>query len=261
AVLAAAAEEAYHRGDYARSERLGRAGLERADDDTGRWTCRMVLSVTALARGAYADVVEHSLAAAPLVPSRENLGIAALATAYAGDLDRARALNDEGLAAAVSPSMLSWGTYVAGEIENLAGAGELAEKHYLRAIDLARTAGATFLVGVATVGLLSARADAGHVHDALRGYREVIDYFDRTGDWTHQWTTLRNLADLLRRLGDPEPAALLDAAADNAPDAPAVDRPPAAAPPPSLAPDTPVPGRADVLEVARRAVARNLGRS
>ena len=67
------------------------------------------------------------------------------------------------------------------------------------------------------------RADAGRIHDALRGYREVIDYFARTGNWTHQWTTLRNLADLLRRLGDDEPAALLDAAADQAPDAPAVD--------------------------------------
>ncbi len=76
------------------------------------------------------------------------------------------------------------------------------------------------------------RAAAGRVHDALRGYREVIDYFARTGNWTHLWATLRNLADLLRRLGDDEPAALLDAAADQAPDAPAVDRSPARRPAP-----------------------------
>ena len=68
------------------------------------------------------------------------------------------------------------------------------------------------------------RGRAGRVADALRGYRDVIDYFARTGNWTHLWTALRNLADLLRRLGDPEPAAVLDAAADAAPDAPAVDR-------------------------------------
>ena len=121
--------------------------------------------------------------------------------------------------------MLAWGAYVAGEIETAAGRRDRAEQHYVRAIDLARTSGATFLVGVATVGLLAVRAAAGRVDEALGGYREVIDYFARTGNWTHQWTTLRNLADLLRRLGDDEPAALLDAAADRAPDAPARGRP------------------------------------
>jgi hypothetical protein len=52
------------------------------------------------------------------------------------------------------------------------------------------------------VGLLTVLADAGRVHDALRGYREVVDYFARTGNWTG--TTLRKLADVLRRLGDNE---------------------------------------------------------
>ena len=98
--------------------------------------------------------------------------------------------------------MLSWGAYVTGEIETVAGRRDRAEQHYVRAIDLARTSGATFLVGVASVGLLAARAAAGRVSEALTGYREVVDYFARTGNWTHQWTTLRNLADLLRRLGD-----------------------------------------------------------
>jgi hypothetical protein len=109
-----------------------------------------------------------------------------------------------------------WGAYVTGEIESSTGQAEPAEQHYRRAIDLARSSEATFLVGVATVGLLTVLADAGRVHDALRGYREVIDYFARTGNWTHQWTTLRKLADVLRRLGDNEPATVLDAAAEQA---------------------------------------------
>ncbi len=78
----------------------------------------------------------------------------------------------------------------------------------------------------------------------------MIDYFDRTGNWTHLWATLRNLADLLRRLGDHEPAAVIDAAADAAPDAPAVDRPPA--------PAAAAPGRAAVLTLAREAIDRHL---
>lgn len=148
--------------------------------------------------------------------------------------------------------MRSWGAYVAGEIESSAGHSELAERHYVHAIDLARSSGATFLVGVATVGLLTVRAAAGRVDDALRGYRGVIDYFARTGNWTHLWATLRNLAELLRRLGDDEPAALLVAAAEHAPDAPA------AMPAPRLVPGTLVLHRAEIIEVARKAIEQNL---
>ncbi|MEU0368810.1 BTAD domain-containing putative transcriptional regulator [Streptomyces sp. NPDC006283] len=224
AALAAAAEAAYHRGDYRRADLLARAGLENAGERAASWHCLFVLAVADLARGAYDDVVEHSLAATALGgPQREGFGMAALATAYAGDPDTARALNDRGRAAAVSPTMRSWGAYVAGEIESRVGHGDAAERHYVRAIDLARTSGATFLIGVATVGLQSVRAAAGRDQEALAGYRDVIAYFARNGNWTHLWTTLRNLADLLRRLGDEAPAALIDAAADRAPDAPAVE--------------------------------------
>ena len=86
----------------------------------------------------------------------------------------------------------------------------------------------------------------------------MIDYFARTGNWTHQWITLRNLADLLRRLGDHEPATVLEATADRAPDAPAVNRSPGREPPPHTAASAPVHSRAAVLDVARRAIERNL---
>lgn len=76
------------------------------------------------------------------------------------------------------------------------------------------------------------------MHEALAGFRDVVDYFARVGDWTHQWVVLRNLAALLRRPGDPEPATLLDAAADGAVGSAAADR-------------------AAVLEVARQAIERN----
>jgi predicted ATPase/DNA-binding SARP family transcriptional activator len=258
AVLGTAAEAAYHRGDYRQAERLARAGLERTTDVEGPWYCLMPLSVADLARGAYGDVVEHSLAAAALTTRpRESFGIAALATAYAGDSARARAFNERGRAGAVSPTMLSWGAYVAGEIESATGDPRSAEQHYRRAIGLARSSGATFLVGVATVGLLTVLADAGRVHDALRGYRDVIGYFARTGNWTHLWTTLRNLADLLRTVGDHDPARILDAAADQAPDAPAVDPSLDGRAAPPVVSTTP-PGREDVLALARQAIEQNL---
>jgi predicted ATPase/DNA-binding SARP family transcriptional activator len=259
AVLGTAGEAAYHRGDHATASRLARAGLERATDVTQSGYCLLPLSVVALARAAYDEAAEHALAAAALrFRTGEFLGIAALALAYSGDEDRARALNARGLSDAVSPSMLAWGAYVTGEIETAAGRRDRAEQHYVRAIDLARTSGATFLVGVASVGLLAAQAAAGGVSEALAGYREVVDYFARTGNWTHQWTTLRNLADLLRRLGDEHTAAQLDAAADGAPDAPARDSPHGDGRHPSGAP---VLTRDAVLQVARQAIERYLTRS
>lgn len=132
--------------------------------------------MAALARGAYAEVIEHSIAADAVASRpRGTLGIAALAAAYAGDLDQARELNDRMLAAAVSPTILAFGHYVAGEIDSAGSRGQLAEDHYIRAIDLARTSGATFGVGVAGVGLLALRADTGRIDDALRGCQDVID--------------------------------------------------------------------------------------
>lgn len=258
ALLGTAAEAAYHRGDHDRAVRLARAGLARATDEQGPWRCLMVLSVVALARGAHAETIEHALAAAALAKeARETPGIAALAAAYSGDLARARELNERGSAGAVSLSMRSWGCYVAGEIEGLAGNPAEAERRYVHAIELARAAGATFLVGVATVGLLSVRAAAGRAHEALHGYREVVDYFARTGNWPHLWVTLRNLATLLRRLGDGQPAAYLEATADRAPDAPATGEPAR----PGASGDDPVADvdRAKVLSVAREVILRNLG--
>jgi tetratricopeptide (TPR) repeat protein len=255
AVLANAAEVSYHRGDYDRAEQLARAALDLPGGQASAWYCLTVLAVVALARGAFTDVIELSLdATARRTPPRDGPGLAALAAAYRGDPERARTLHAPGRAAATSPSMRAWASYVDGEIDNCAGDDGRAERHYLSAIELARSSGASFLVGVATVGLLSVRARSGRTDDALRGYREVTDYFARTGNWTHLWTTLRNLADLLRRLGDSETAAVINAAADRAPDAPATPRRAAAA-------NTPVPTRTALLELARVAIDRNLGAS
>jgi predicted ATPase/DNA-binding SARP family transcriptional activator len=254
AVLGTAAEAAYHRGDYARADRLGRAGLGRATDAASSWYCTLPLAVAALARGAHAEVVERCLTTAERgIRVDETLVAAALATAYAGDLDRARELQARGHAAAVSPSMRAWSEYVAGEIESIAGHAEAAERHYRLAVDLARGSGATFLAGVAAVGLVALHGTTGRVAEALHGYRDVVDYFARTGNWPHLWPALRNLADLLRRIGDPDPAAVLDAAADHAPDAPAVDRSDRRTEPPTV-------GRAEVLRIARAAIERHLSR-
>ena len=268
AVLGCAAQVAYMRGDYRRADRLSRAGLDLATDAEGSFRCLSSLSLADLSRGAYADVLEHSLAAAALATRpNEVLGIAALAMTYAGDIGQAQALNERMTTAAQSPTLRGFSAYVSGEIHGAAARPDRAEEQYLRAVDLAQTSGATFLVGIASVGLLTVLTDARRVHDALRGYREVIDYWDRSGNWTQQWVTLRNLAQLLRRLGDDEPAALLDASAEQAPDAPAAgtvsDKTTRAADGRHTTGEGPPPPgkRADALEVARQAILKNLAAS
>jgi predicted ATPase len=267
AVLGAAAYAAYAAGEQDRAEEYARAGLIEGGDGVPH--CRHALAVTALARGAWDEAVEHSLAPDAVAHQRHGfLGVAALANAYAGDLDRARAFNDQWLAVASSPSRLAWATYYQAEIENLSHRPDLAEQRYLEAMTLGRTAGDSFVIGVATIGLFTLRAIDGREQEALAGYREAIELFARTGYWTHQWITLRNLAILLRRLGDAETADVIEAAADVAPDAPATpatsrllasltpDRSPHSADRPS----GPVPGRTEILDLARRAIDRHLNR-
>lgn len=147
--------------------------------------------------------------------------------------------------------------YVAGEIDNVERNWPAAERRYRAALDVAAATGATFLEAIASVGLVSAYAAAGKTADALAGYRDLLDYWEQTGAWTQQWTTLRNVADLLERLGDAPNAALLRDAADRAPEAATIgvrDRDRAVA----HVPERP---REEVLARARAAIERELRRA
>jgi tetratricopeptide (TPR) repeat protein len=253
AVLGSAANAAYHRGDHAEADRLARAGLALHPAGQGLYLCRTGLACAALAAGAFGDVVGHGLAAAHAwTRPSATLAIAALGALYGGDLARAHVLQERAAATAGCPTDRGFAAYVAGEIDNLGGAPDRAEPHYLVALEHSRRSGATFATAIALVGLLSTRTRAGRTHDALRGFSDLLDYFARAGNWTHQWTALRNLAALLRALDDAEPAALIDAAADAAPDAPP---PPDGRRPARGA----APGREQALATARAAIARHLG--
>ncbi len=262
-VLGIAAESAWNRGELDRTEHLARRGLGAAGN--GGWRCTSALAFAALSRGDLPGAIAHGTAAAASAPRPEpSQGIAALAAAYGGDLGAATALNHRVAEIAVSPTLEAMHRYVAGEIDALAGDANRAEQHYEQAIALARASGATFASGIAAVGLLSVRAGSGRVAEALAGYRDLLDYWERTGGWFQQWTTLRNLARLLHTLGDDETALLLDTAADHAPDASAVvyggesitwDLP--AERMSHVRTTAATAGRAQVLDIARSAIARH----
>ncbi len=68
-----------------------------------------------------------------------------------------------------------------------------------------------YLAGVAVVSLASVRSRHGDPHAAVALFSEVVRHWRDRGDWLHQWTTLRNVADLLLRLHRYEAAAILTA--------------------------------------------------
>ena len=230
-MLGIAAGNAWSRGDLTHADHLARRGLD--GRRPGAWRCRSALALVALSHGELDDAADHATEAAAVADRPDqSLGVAALARAYGGALDVATGLNDRLAAVATSPTLRGFHRYVAGEIDALAGRTDRAEQHYQQAIADSRVSGATFVEAIASVGLVTARASAGRIAEALDGYRDLVDYWARTGGWIQQWTTLRNLARLLHAIGDEETAVYLDAAADHAPDAPPDTR--AATLPPSV---------------------------
>ena len=71
--------------------------------------------------------------------------------------------------------------------------------------------------GVGRLTASSLRARSAEPADAVTGFDRLIRHWDRLGDRNHQWTTLRNLVELLVRLGDLETAAQVLGSVTNSP--------------------------------------------
>src|SRR5919106_3326844 len=223
AVLGLAAEASwFSAGDLDRAEALAQRACELATrDDPRAWAMsRGALADVTLFRGRYEESRDLTIDARRGTPyEAEGYAQAALAAGYGGEVDAARELLDVAKSKATSPTLRAWTRYAEGELAGLSGDWPAAEAAYRDAIDITGITGAHFIEGVASVGLVSALVAQGVIDDALRGYRQLVDRWERTGGWTQQWTTLRNLADLLEQLGDVATARELRDAADAAPEA------------------------------------------
>jgi predicted ATPase len=199
AALAIHAQAAWRRGDIESAINDARAAL---DSDPDEWTCCQALSELGPALLFAGDLVGAErafIAAAALRHDTWTLESAALAVAYAGDIERARSYAmraQAGVQSTPTPSMRSWTEYCTAEIGNTVGIADLEVLD--QAIERARTVDATFTVGVAGVTRASAQAARGDIAAAAQSYADLIHHWLRSGSWTQQWTTLRHVAELIK---------------------------------------------------------------
>ena len=135
----------------------------------------------------------------------------AVSAAKQGNISTALDLAEEAwqvAAAAGSPTMKAHVLYCQGE--------SLLEVDPLRALapieqalDLAASVDNVFMKGLALISATSLRGRHADPRLALRLFDDVIQHWRRGGNWTQQWLTLRNLVELIVRLGADEPAAVL----------------------------------------------------
>ena len=219
AACATAALGACRRGDIAAARALATRGIAAAtiDPTTARFAWEALSSAEMMA-GDYEQALtchQHALALARLAgdtthQAREHAA-RALALGYLGRRDAADAelTTATDLAAATgNPTVQAFRDYVAGEID-IDTEPMTALALFGRARDVGRLVGNQYLSAIAGISAISCAARIGDPAQALDGYAELLDYFDRAGSRAQQWTTIRTLIETLTRLLHDEPAAIL----------------------------------------------------
>jgi predicted ATPase len=230
-VLAGASDAARLTGDFEQCVDWAERGLALDLPSDESWLtarCWSSLATVAHFRGDFFRASElWSHAGSVEVPERAagQYASSALAAAYAGELARARPLLakarelDE---AHPSVGARSFNDYVQGELVAVEDPAA-AIPAYVRAIEGARSVGANFVEGVASVALASARTRTGEHAAAAEVFGHLLGYWYATGHHPQLWTTARNAVPLLLAHGHTHEAALLLLQADSAPNAASVD--------------------------------------
>lgn len=229
---AAAARKAGLSGDLRRAEELGRRSVELAVAG-GKAPSQAALYAAALRSSVEGD--EDALA---LHVRRRDLALsvddhygagaasayAAIVAGYHGDTDVALEMADEAVVLAErngSPALLAGALYARGEVLQDVDPAR-ATGHLEEALSLARSVRADFVADITLVSLASLHGRHGDPQRALELFIEVVGNWWRHGTWRQQWVTLRNVAELLGRLGLAAQAAVLLGAIDASPTAPGV---------------------------------------
>jgi predicted ATPase/DNA-binding SARP family transcriptional activator len=223
-VHAAAAAAAWRRGEFDRARELSARGVELATRTAGPTSPVPYEAAGDVAtfEGRLDDAEaafreEVRLGRINRDPDSEVLGLTstALVLAYAGRAAEGITAADAAAGAATrsGPAAAAFARYAQGECR-----AEVAPEQALVVLDeaivLAERCEASFVEGVARLTAASVRGRRGETAAAVPAFADVIVRWQRSGNWAQQWTTLRNLAELLVVVGCDEPAAVIAASAD-----------------------------------------------
>ncbi len=225
AAWAVAASGARFDGDLSAAERHARRGLASQPAPALEAFLLMMLEEVALFQGD-ADTAllrAHAVRDAAVAAQMSGVAHMAAATTVLVRVYQGQASGDGGcsgdqctvaieLAATCDSSgedvVAAWCRYVAGECildSDPARAATLLDA----SIAEARRNGDRYLLGVAMVSRASIEARHGSPETAAELFVDVVAHWRDAGNWTHQWVSLRTVADILARLDRLEPAALL----------------------------------------------------
>lgn len=217
-VLAAAAGTRFS-GDLTHSAVHARRALcAVAENDPVRRYPICALADIALFEGRLTDAVQLYTRQSDLAKAAGDTYFAAYATAnsslphtYQGDIGTAVQLAEQAKrlgTAIANPTILAWADYALAEalLDDQPDRARLALD---RAITHARSARNRFVLGVALIAASSLHIRHGDPRHAAALLGETIDHWSLAGNWTQQWITIRQVIDLLVRLGAHEQAAVL----------------------------------------------------
>lgn len=216
----AAARGAGNRGELGRSAELARRGLEASSSaaDPARIGPLRSLSLVAFYDGRFDESLDREAEILELATANDRpydvtyvWVMRTLIWTYAGELEDALAAAERASSLADrlgNRHLLAMAAYCRGEALAAAGS-EDALAWIEEAFATARELDVPLVEAIALVTRSSLRARQGDPAAALRSFRAAILRLRRGGDWTHQWTTLRNLVFLLARIGAHEPATVL----------------------------------------------------
>jgi predicted ATPase len=223
-VCAVAGIGARFRGDLEVAASFAERGLARTQgpDDPARWPGLDILNDIALFHGRLddcdrlgAEMERLALASGDAFRAVTSLVNRTLARVFAGDhagavplADRLRSRAD----GSGRPVAVVWARHIEARVW-LDHDPDRADGLLQEALALARTLQDRYLAGLALASLAALHARHRDPATALGLFREVVEHWHQSGNWTQQWFTLRYLVELLVRLGADEPAALLYGAA------------------------------------------------
>lgn len=216
----AAARGAGNRGELGRSAELARRGLEASssDGDPARIVPLRALSLVAFYDGRLDESLDREAEILEVATAHDRHYDATyvwimrtLIRTYAGELEDALTAADRAGAWAErlgNRHLLAMVAYARGEALAAAGSDD-ALRWTEQALATARELRVPLVEAIALVTHSSLRARHGDPAAALRSFQRAILRLRRGANWTHQWTTLRNLVFLLARIGGHEPATVL----------------------------------------------------